>query len=472
MTGPQGRHRRSDRIDEAGGHASAAKKLSIGAEGWTPPPGVEPPAQGEWDRIRAGGTGLGNQCAILVGGLGTPSGERTKTAPRALLDVGGAPFLETLLGEARRRGFDDFLLLAGQSGEAVGAFLAERDIERRFACRVELSIEPTPLGTGGALVHALPRLRDDFLLLKGDAWFDFNWLDLFVRARRENAGAALALRRTAEPDRYEMVELYGGLVQTMRPRGERAGSALVNGGVAYLTRRALEGSAAPSSLERDILPGLVDCGVLGGYRYSGFFIDIGVPTSLAAAAELVPSRHRRSAVFFDRDGVLNIDHGYVHAPHQVEWVRGAQQAVKLLNDAGHYAFVVTNQAGVAKGLYEEQAIETLHRWMADELAAEGAAIDDWRHCPYHPEGSVPAYRAAHPWRKPNPGMLLDLLQRWPVEREGSFLIGDKISDILAAEAAGISGYLFEGGDLTAFLQERLRPGQRRASVGEQGAKDS
>ena len=420
----------------------------------------------------AGAAGLGNQCAILVRGLGTSLGEKTSTTPKPLLDVGGALFLETSLGEARRRGFDEFLLLAGHLCEAVVAFLAERDIERRFAARVELSIEPTPLGTGGALVHALPRLRDEFLLLNGDTWFDFNWLDLFVRARKDNAVAALSLREIAEPDRYETVKLDGGRVQAIRRRGESLGPALTNGGVYYLTRRALEGSAAPSSLEKDILPGLVARGLLRAYPYSGFFIDISVPASLAAATELVPSQRRRPGVFLDRDGVLNIDHGYVHAAHQVEWAPGAKEAVKLLNDAGRYVFVVTNQAGVAKGLYEEGAIEALHRWMAEELAAEGAAIDDWRYCPYHPEGSVAAYRAAHPWRKPNPGMLLDLLERWPVERRGSFLVGDKISDVEAAKAAGMPGYLFEGGDLTAFVRERLRHGQGGAAgVGERGAKD-
>ena len=146
-------------------------------------------------------------------------------------------------------------------------------------------------------------------------------------------------------------------------------------------------------------------------------------------------------------------------------MRGAKEAVKLMNDAGYYLFVVTNQAGVAKGLYPEEAIRTLHRWMARELAAAGASIDDWRYCPYHPEGSVAEYRAAHDWRKPNPGMLLDLFAHWPIEREGSFLIGDKTSDIKAAEAAGIEGCLFEGGDLTAFLQRRLRPGQKPAIAG-------
>ena len=402
---------------------------------------------------------MDNQCVVLVGGLGTRLGEKTRITPKPLLDVGGTPFLETLLGEARRRGFSDFLLLAGHRYEAVLAFLAERDVEKRFACRVTLSIEPTPLGTGGALAHALPRLRDDFLLLNGDTWFDFNWLDLIVSARKDGAGAAMALRKIADPDRYETVELEGSRVVAVHPRGHGFAPDLINGGVYYFTRNVVEGSAAPSSLERDILPKFIGQGVLRGYRYDGFFIDIGVPDSLAAAMELVPRQRRRPAVFLDRDGVLNLDYGYTHAPHQVEWIRGAKEGVKLLNDAGYYVFVVTNQAGVARGLYSEEAIVALHRWMAQELASAGASIDDWRYCPYHPEGSVVEYRSAHNWRKPNPGMISDLFAHWPIKRNGSFLVGDKISDIDAAVAAGIPGYLYEGGDLAEFLRERLRTGQ-------------
>ena len=398
---------------------------------------------------------MGGQCVILVGGLGTRLGEKTKTTPKPLLEVGGAPFVEILFGEARRRGFDEFLLLAGYRSDVVEAFLRERDIEARFNCRVEMSVEPAPLGTGGALVHAGEKLREEFLLLNGDTWFDFNWLDVVFQARRDGAEGAMALREIARADRYETIELKGSLIRAVRPRSEAAGSALINGGVYYLTRRALERGASPSSLEGDIFPELVRRKALRGYRYSGFFIDIGVPASLAAAEDLAPRQRRRAAVFFDRDGVLNLDHGYVHAPDQVQWVPGAKEAVKLVNDLGCYAFVVTNQAGVAKGLYPEQAIGALHDWMAKELADIGAAIDDWRYCPYHPEGVVADYRAAHPWRKPAPGMIADLFAHWPIRRDGSFLVGDKASDIEAAEAAGIPGHLFEAGDLCAFVRERL-----------------
>lgn len=171
-----------------------------------------------------------------------------------------------------------------------------------------------------------------------------------------------------------------------------------------------------------------------------------------AAFRAFARQRRRPAVFLDRDGVLNVDHGYIHSPEQIEWIPGAPAAVKLLNDAGYYVFVVTNQSGVARGLYGENDVVKLHRWMARELAVHGASVDDWRYCPFHPEGQVEAYRTSHPWRKPSPGMIVDLLKCWPVERERSFLIGDQTSDIEAAGAASLPGYLFKGGHLLTFLQ--------------------
>jgi D-glycero-D-manno-heptose 1,7-bisphosphate phosphatase len=397
------------------------------------------------------------QCAILLGGLGTRLGNLAKVLPKPLLPVGGVPFVEVLIAEARRRGLGEFLLLAGHCSEAVAAFVEERQIAIRYECSVTISVEPAPYGTGGALVHALPLLKDEFLLLNGDTWFDFNWLDLVVRSRREGAAMGLSLREILRPERYETVDLNNGRVMAIRARGENCERGLINGGVYYLTRHALEGLKYPSSLETDLLPRLAESHSLHGYCYSGFFIDIGIPESLIAADEAVPAHRRRPAAFLDRDGVLNVDHGYVHAPEQFEWLKGAKETVKALNDTGYYVFVVTNQAGVAKGFYEEAAIGLLHRWMSTELAKTGASIDDWRYCPYHQEASVRKYRGEHHWRKPNPGMIEDLLARWPVERCGSFLIGDKDTDIQAANAAGITGHLFQGGDVLDFLHARGLP---------------
>lgn len=157
---------------------------------------------------------------------------------------------------------------------------------------------------------------------------------------------------------------------------------------------------------------------------------------------------RRGAAFFDRDGVLNHDKGYVHRPEDVEWTTGAAQAVRLANAAGLWVVVVTNQSGVARGFYGEAEVQALHVWMAEQLAAQGARIDRFYHCPYHEEAVVEAYRAAdHPDRKPNPGMLLRAIDELAIDPRRSFLIGDQPSDLTAAERAGVAGHLYAGGDL-------------------------
>jgi D-glycero-D-manno-heptose 1,7-bisphosphate phosphatase len=158
------------------------------------------------------------------------------------------------------------------------------------------------------------------------------------------------------------------------------------------------------------------------------------------------------AAFLDRDGVLNRDHGFVHRPDQFEWMPGAIDAVKFLNRRGYLVFVITNQSGIARGYYTPQAVETLHAWMNDELKRHGAHIDDFAYCPHHPEGTVAEFRIACACRKPKAGMLLDISQRWPVDRTLSFVVGDRDIDLEAARAAGIYGHLFRDGNLLDFVR--------------------
>jgi D-glycero-D-manno-heptose 1,7-bisphosphate phosphatase len=178
-------------------------------------------------------------------------------------------------------------------------------------------------------------------------------------------------------------------------------------------------------------------------------------SSAPLLASAKPAGRKRPAVFLDRDGVINVDRGYVASRAAFQWIPGAIDAIKALGKAGYYVFVATNQSGIARGLYTEQEMRALHDYVSAKLEEKGAHVDDWRHCPFHPEGTVPVFSRVSDWRKPGPGMILDLMRAWPVDRAKSVLIGDKESDMQAAAAAHVRGLRFCGGNLLAFVRARV-----------------
>ncbi|MEM7328281.1 MAG: HAD family hydrolase [Pseudomonadota bacterium] len=163
----------------------------------------------------------------------------------------------------------------------------------------------------------------------------------------------------------------------------------------------------------------------------------------------------KPALFLDRDGVINVDHGFVARVEDWQWMPGAQACIAKFKARDWFVFVVTNQSGIAFDHYSETDMNTVHDHMNSGLLAAHTSVDAIYTCPYHPEGTNPRFRKDSYDRKPKPGMLLQAMADFPVKREASFLIGDKQTDIDAAHAAGIGGFLFKGGDLAAFAEWAL-----------------
>jgi len=154
----------------------------------------------------------------------------------------------------------------------------------------------------------------------------------------------------------------------------------------------------------------------------------------------------RRAAFLDRDGVINVDHGYVCRREDFVFVRGALAACAALHDLGLALVIVSNQSGIGRGLYSEADYQRLTAWMAGEFAAAGAPLAGAYHCPHHPQATLAAYRRACECRKPAPGMLLAAARELSLDLGRSVLFGDKDSDIEAALAAGVPQRVLLGTD--------------------------
>ena len=149
----------------------------------------------------------------------------------------------------------------------------------------------------------------------------------------------------------------------------------------------------------------------------------------------------RRAVFLDRDGTINVEKNYLHKIEDFEFIPGAPEAIKRLKDAGFLVIVVSNQAGIGRGYFDEQDVEELHRHIQSELVNYDASIDAFYFCPHHPQEGIGDFRVVCDCRKGQPGMLQQAAREHDIDLQKSFMIGDKLADIEAGQRAGCKSIL-------------------------------
>ena len=381
-----------------------------------------------------------NQCVILIGGKGSRLGEITKNFPKPMLNIDEKPFLIHLINQIKIFGFSEVLLLAGHSSSVVEEYFKKNIIKN---ISIKIITEDSPLGTGGALLNAYEHLDDTFFLMNGDSIIDGNWLSILENLDAQN-DVSMALIKKDNCSRYGSVKIKNNKVIEFEEKTVSNQAGYINGGIYCIKKHILKNLAVNNlSFENDILFQLVKDKRVSGSEVKGYFIDIGTPESLKEAnnADWI---YEKRAVIFDRDGTLNVDHGYTHKISDLVWMSGAISLIRHLNDLNYLVFVATNQAGIAKGKYKENDMHIFHSEMQNQLHKNGAHIDGFFFCPYHKDGIIPEYSIDSQDRKPNIGMLSDIASAWNLKKNNMLLVGDRDSDIQCAKNFGIKSIKYNG----------------------------
>ena len=391
------------------------------------------------------------QCVLRAPSLATLDADTAQPLPL----VRNRPFLFWKLREMLRFGVEDFVILTGKIPQTIeDAILTAADSLPR---RVSLRFAEAAANPAEALQQAATHLHPTFLLADADTLFDANLAALLADFAQDppETLARLMVRQIPDATGHAAATLDGDRITSFGPPADPAARAhIVGAGIAAIDRRVLD-LIAQSPYPTDLYPTVAAGGHLRATLAHGWFADISHTAELAHARRELAACMDRPALILDRDGVLNHDHGYVGTQDRWDWIDGAREAVALATNHGWHVFIASNQSGIARGLFSEAEAGHLMTWIADELRGAGGTLDDYRLCPFHTDAKLDPYRRDSDWRKPAPGMVLDLLKVWELDPRHCLMIGDKDTDIQAANAAGIRSALFPGGNLLEFLKPLL-----------------
>ena len=384
------------------------------------------------------------QAVILCGGFGTRLGSLTKKIPKPLLKFSKKPFLDYLLKNLSRYGIKEILLLCHYQKDQ---FIKKYHNKKIYGLKIRCLVEKVPLGTFGALKHSSKYLNSYFLLLNGDTFFDINLRDFIYRFDKNRFIGALAIAKKKE-NRFTKIIIKKNFINKFNIKNNT--SSFINSGTYIFSKEICKiKSKQFSSLENDVLPTLTIQKKIQALKYlkkNNRFIDIGVPKDYAKVKKFLIKAFNKSAIFLDRDGVINEDLNYVHKIKDFKWRKNVKKAIKFLNDHNFYVFIVTNQSGVGRGYYKEKDVVKLHKWINHELRSKGSQIDEFFYATYHKSSRLKFSNQEKKLRKPNIGMIRLAQKNWSIKEKKSLAIGDQVSDIKMAKKANLKSILIKKGD--------------------------
>lgn len=373
---------------------------------------------------------------LLAGGKGRRIAKFTKITPKPLIKIGNKAFIQYLLNYFSKYNFNKIYILAGYKGYKIKNKYNKKNSN---LIPIKCFVEKKPLGTGGALNQIKNEIRNNFILINSDSFLDINLKDfLKTRISKESVGKMAIIKNQNYKSNLKLSNL------SLKKNKIGYAGKFMNSGIYYFKKDIFKFiNYSRFSLEEDLLPKLINEKKIEGQIINGYFIDIGTYKNLRLAKKKIPIFFKRPACFLDRDGVINVDFGYVHKIKNFIFKKNVLKALKFLNKKKINIFIVTNQSGIAKGYYSENYFINFQRKIKNLLERKNIIINDIEYCPFHEYGIVKKYKKKSLFRKPGNLMIVKLQKKWCVDIQKSFMIGDQKKDMLAAKKSNIKFYYAE-----------------------------
>lgn len=387
---------------------------------------------------------------IMAGGKGTRIAQVNATVPKPMIPIEGKPILEYQIETLKKQGYTDIILIVGHMGNVIQKYFGDGSA---FGVQISYIVEEQPLGTAGALYFLKDEIQNDFLLLNGDIIFDVDIQKFLEYHCNQRTAATILTHPNSHP--YDsgiiIADDKNRVTNWLHKEDERLWyKNRVNAGLHMFSPRIFESfhEAKKCDLDRDVLKPLIKEGELSVYDSPEYIKDMGTPDRYYAVIEDIKSgkvsaknlKNKQKAIFLDRDGTINKYVGFLTDINEFELLDGVTEAIKMINESGYLAIVVTNQPVIARGEVSVEELQEIHNKMETLLGQAGAYIDDIFYCPHHPhkgyEGERPEYKIECECRKPKPGMLFAAAEKYNIDLSESWMIGDGENDIEAGKNAG------------------------------------
>ena len=412
---------------------------------------------------------------IMAGGKGTRIASLAQDIPKPMLPIAGKPVLEREIECLKNQGYTDIIITVSHLSSVIMDYFGNGE---KYGVNIRYFIETVPLGNAGALFQMKDELTEDFLLINADAIFDID-VNRFIDFHKKHGGL-VSLFTHPNDHPYDsgliVADEQGKVEQWLTKEDQHEGwyKNRVNAGIHIISPCVLEKQMplGKIDLDRQLLKPLAGTGKMYVYDSPEYVKDMGTPERyravnadfLAGRVQAKNLRNKQKAIFLDRDGTINKYVGFLRNEAEFELLPNVAEAIKTINRSGWLAIVVTNQPVLARGEVTYQQLTEIHNKMETLLGAEGAYLDAIYFCPHHPdsgfEGEVKALKIDCECRKPKPGMLWQAAEKYNIDLNNSWMVGDGENDMKAGMAAGCKTMLVtKERDLLQIIKEILNKWQ-------------